>query len=98
MVSSQTWLKVGIRATDAEILSRQGKIMNHISAGRILTLSQKPDYLTLSFVTEAEDIIGVRKLMREKFTEIPIIAKVVITDGIPLGLGSTTNLLKTEVI
>jgi hypothetical protein len=28
IASSQTWLKVSIRATEAEILSRQGKIMN----------------------------------------------------------------------
>jgi pyruvate kinase len=42
----------------------------------IFALSQKPDYLALSFVTEAEDIVGVRKLMREKHTEIPIIAKI----------------------
>jgi pyruvate kinase len=42
----------------------------------IFALSQKPDYLAISFVTEAEDIVGVRKLMREKHTEIPIIAKI----------------------
>jgi len=42
----------------------------------IFALSQKPDYLALSFVTEAEDIILVRKLMREKHAEIPIIAKI----------------------
>jgi len=42
----------------------------------IFALSQKPDYLALSFVTEAEDIVGVRKLMREKHTGIPIIAKI----------------------
>jgi pyruvate kinase len=42
----------------------------------IFALSQKPDYLALSFVTEAEDIVGVRKLMRQKHTEIPIIAKI----------------------
>jgi len=42
----------------------------------IFALSQKPDYLALSFVTEAEDIVGVRKLMREKYTEVPIIAKI----------------------
>jgi len=42
----------------------------------IFALSQKPDYLALSFVTEVEDIAGVRKLMREKHTEIPIIAKI----------------------
>ncbi len=42
----------------------------------IFALNQKPDYLALSFVTEAEDIIVVRKLMREKHAEIPIIAKI----------------------
>jgi pyruvate kinase len=42
----------------------------------IFALSQKPDYLALSFVTEAEDIIVVRKLMREKNEGIPIIAKI----------------------
>jgi len=42
----------------------------------IFALSQKPDYLALSFVTEAEDIVGVRELMREKHTEVPIIAKI----------------------
>jgi pyruvate kinase len=42
----------------------------------IFALSQKPDYLALSFVTEAEDIIVVRRLMREKYAEIPIIAKI----------------------
>jgi len=98
IASSQTWLKVGIRATDAEILSKQGKVMSRVTVGGILTLSQKPDCPALSCVTEDEDIVGVRKLMREKFTEIPIIAKVIITGGIPLGLGSTTNLLKVEVI
>jgi pyruvate kinase len=39
-------------------------------------LSQKPDYLALSFVTEAEDIVGVRKFVGEKHIEIPIIAKI----------------------
>ncbi len=76
----------------------QGKIMSRVTAGGILSLSQKPNYLTLSFVTEAEDMVGVRKLMRGKFTEIPIIAKVVITGGIPPGLGSVMNLLKAEVV
>jgi pyruvate kinase len=42
----------------------------------IFAMSQKPDYLALSFVTEAEDMVGVRKLMREKRAEIPIIAKI----------------------
>jgi pyruvate kinase len=39
-------------------------------------LSQKPDYVALSFVTQAEDIVGVRKLMRENSAELPIIAKI----------------------
>ncbi len=39
-------------------------------------LSQKPDYLALSFVNEAQDIVGVRRLIRDKGTEIPIIAKI----------------------
>jgi pyruvate kinase len=39
-------------------------------------LSQRPDYLALSFVNEAQDIAGVRRLIREKGAEIPIIAKI----------------------
>jgi pyruvate kinase len=42
----------------------------------IFALSLKPDYLALSFVTEAEDIVCIKRLMREKGTEIPIIAKI----------------------
>jgi pyruvate kinase len=39
-------------------------------------LSQKPDYLALSFVSEAQDITGVRKLIIDKGAEVPIIAKI----------------------
>jgi pyruvate kinase len=39
-------------------------------------LSQQPDYLALSFVTEAEDVVSVRKLMIEDSAEVPIIAKI----------------------
>jgi pyruvate kinase len=39
-------------------------------------LSQKPDYLALSFVTEAEDVAGVRKLVTEESAAVPIIAKI----------------------
>jgi pyruvate kinase len=42
----------------------------------IFALSQKPDYLALSFVTGAEDITGVKKLMRERGGEIPVVAKI----------------------
>jgi pyruvate kinase len=39
-------------------------------------ISQRPDYLALSFVTTADDINGVRKLMAEQGADIPIIAKI----------------------
>jgi pyruvate kinase len=39
-------------------------------------LSQKPDYLALSFVVEAENVTSVRKLMTEESTAVPIIAKI----------------------
>lgn len=39
-------------------------------------LSQKPDYLALSFVSKAEDVSGVRRLMGEESTAVPIIAKI----------------------
>jgi pyruvate kinase len=39
-------------------------------------LSQKPDYLALSFVTEAEDVASVRKLVTEESMTVPIIAKI----------------------
>jgi len=39
-------------------------------------LSQKPDYLALSFVTKAEDVADVRKLVTEESMAVPIIAKI----------------------
>jgi pyruvate kinase len=39
-------------------------------------LSQKPDYLALSFVTRAEDVADVKRLLTEGFKEVPIIAKI----------------------
>jgi pyruvate kinase len=39
-------------------------------------LSQKPDYLALSFVTQAEDVASVRELVKRRSSEIPIIAKI----------------------
>ena len=39
-------------------------------------LSLKPDYLALSFVTGAEDVTGVRKLVTEESMAVPIIAKI----------------------
>jgi pyruvate kinase len=42
----------------------------------LFAISQQPDYLALSFVTAADDITGVRKLMTEQGIDIPIIAKI----------------------
>jgi len=42
----------------------------------LFAISQRPDYLALSFVTAADDITGVRKLMAEQGMDIPIIAKI----------------------
>jgi pyruvate kinase len=39
-------------------------------------IGQRPDYLALSFVTTAEDIAGVRKLMAEQDADIPIVSKI----------------------
>jgi pyruvate kinase len=42
----------------------------------LFAVEQQPDYLALSFVTSAQDIADVRAILREKQTDIPIIAKV----------------------
>jgi pyruvate kinase len=39
-------------------------------------LSQKPDYLALSFVSRAGDVADVKELLTGEFQEIPIIAKI----------------------
>lgn len=39
-------------------------------------VSQRPDFLALSFVTEGADIIGVRAILAENGADIPIIAKI----------------------
>lgn len=42
----------------------------------LFAIPQRPDYLALSFVTVADDIIGVRKFMAEQGADIPIISKI----------------------
>jgi pyruvate kinase len=42
----------------------------------IFAISQSPDYLAISFVTSADDISGVKKLMVEQGADIPVIAKI----------------------
>jgi pyruvate kinase len=51
-------------------------ITNALLEDLVFALSQKPDYLALSFVNGPQDIVGVRRLVREKGAEIPIIAKI----------------------
>jgi pyruvate kinase len=42
----------------------------------MFAIGQRPEYLALSFVTTAEDVAGVKKLMAEQGTDIPIVAKI----------------------
>jgi pyruvate kinase len=42
----------------------------------LFAIKQQPDYLALSFVTSVQDIVDVRKILRENDADIPIIAKI----------------------
>jgi len=42
----------------------------------LFTIKQHPDYLALSFVSNADDVTDVRAILRENNTDIPIIAKI----------------------
>jgi pyruvate kinase len=42
----------------------------------LFAVKQKPDYLALSFVSDAEDITSVRAILHENGVDIPIIAKI----------------------
>ncbi len=42
----------------------------------LFAIGQKPDYLALSFVTEAGDIAGVKSILKQNGADIPIIAKI----------------------
>ena len=42
----------------------------------VFAIKQQPDYVALSFVSKATDLAGVRDLLRENDTDIPIIAKI----------------------
>jgi pyruvate kinase len=42
----------------------------------VFAIKQKPDYLALSFVSEARDLTGVRAILQENDADIPIIAKI----------------------
>jgi pyruvate kinase len=51
-------------------------ITDNLRENFTFALSQKPDYLALSFVTGAEDISDIKELMRERGVEIPVVAKI----------------------
>jgi pyruvate kinase len=42
----------------------------------LFAIEQQPDYLALSFVSDAKDISGVRAILRENGANIPIVAKI----------------------
>ncbi len=42
----------------------------------LFAIKQQPDYLALSFVSNADDVTGVRAILRENDTDISIIAKI----------------------
>jgi pyruvate kinase len=42
----------------------------------LFAIKQQPDYLALSFVGDAKDVTGVRAILHEHDTDIPIIAKI----------------------
>jgi pyruvate kinase len=42
----------------------------------LFAIKQQPDYLALSFVSNAEDVTSVRAILRENDADIPIIAKI----------------------
>jgi pyruvate kinase len=39
-------------------------------------VKQKPDYIALSFVSKAEDVLQVRRILQEKNSDIPLISKI----------------------
>jgi pyruvate kinase len=49
-----------------------GKFRRHLD----FAFQQKPDYLALSFVSDSEDVEQVRKILRKKNADIPLIAKI----------------------
>jgi pyruvate kinase len=51
-------------------------ISEKLRAGIDFAVQQRPDFLALSFVTEAGNVTGVREILREKGAGIPIIAKI----------------------
>ncbi|MDD5127935.1 MAG: pyruvate kinase [Dehalococcoidales bacterium] len=49
-----------------------GSLRQHI----LFAIGQQPDYLALSFVSNADDVSSIRAILRENRAEIPIIAKI----------------------
>jgi len=51
-------------------------ITNTLRECIVFTIKQQPDYLALSFVSEATDLISVRAILHENDADIPVIAKI----------------------
>jgi len=51
-------------------------ITNTLRECIVFTIKQQPDYLALSFVSKATDLISVRAILHENDADIPIIAKI----------------------
>ena len=47
-------------------------LRNHI----LFALEQKPDFMAISFVSKAKDLIGVKDILRDNHSDMPIIAKI----------------------
>jgi len=47
-------------------------LLEHIA----FAVRQKPDYLAISFVSKAEDVLGVKEVLRKNDADIPIISKI----------------------
>jgi len=51
-------------------------ITNTLRECIVFTIKQQPDYLALSFVSKATDLISVRAILHENDADIPVIAKI----------------------
>lgn len=75
-VTQGGWLTEGRGVVVAGIPSPGPFITDQLRSYIDFAIGQQPDYLALSFVSRAEDISGVRAILREKGADIPIIAKI----------------------
>lgn len=58
-------------------------ITDYLKEHILFAMREKPDYLAISFVSNAGDVSSVRAILRENDVDIPIIAKIAHWSGIP---------------